>query len=79
MAFIYTMFNYLLNPPTTAPWVVTQVAGVVEDTGMAVRGHVAESDISWLIQLRKNVTRAMTEGAPDKHPSMPQDTIPMVS
>ena len=55
------------------------VVVVVGGTGMAMRGQSAESDISELIQERKKVTLAITEGAPAKHPSIPQDTMPMVS
>ena len=47
--------------------------------GVKDRGQSAESEISALIHERKEVTRAITEALPAWQPSMPQDTIPIVS
>ena len=55
------------------------VEGVVGGGGVNERGQSAESEISALIQERKEVTLAITDGLPAWQPSMPQDTIPMVS
>ena len=65
--------------PDTAPPTVIQAEGVVGGGGVKERGHSAESEISALIQERKEVTRAITEALPAWHPCMPQDTIPIVS
>ena len=65
--------------PDTAPPTVIQAEGVVGGGGVKERGHSAESEISALIQERKEVTRAITEALPAWHPVIPQDTIPIVS
>ena len=70
---------YCDRGPGTAPPTVTQEGGVVGGGGVNDRGQVAESDISCLIQERKTVTLAITEGAPCSQPSIPQDTMPIVS
>ena len=65
--------------PDTAPSTVTHVGGLVGGGGVYDRGQVAESAMFCLIQERKAVTRAITEGAPFWHPSIPHDTTPIVS
>ena len=67
------------NKPDTAPPIVTQVGDEVVGGGVKDRGHSAESEISALIHERKEVTRAITEALPAWQPSMPQETIPIVS
>ena len=61
----------------TAPETVKQVEGC--ESGSYIRGQRFESEICCWIQLRKYVTLAMTDGAPAWHPSMPQETTPMLS
>ena len=56
--------EYVNSEPETAPPTVTQEGGEVGGGEMKERGQVAESEISCLIQERKVVTLAMTEGAP---------------
>ena len=73
------LMGQFTKTPDTAPPTVIQAEGVVGGGGVKERGHSAESEISALIQERKEVTRAITEALPAWHPCMPQDTIPIVS